>query len=213
MLCQKPLSPFLLWLNFLSATEIFLIDWLHNPSFSSLYFLCLSSSLSVDYKPSEGISHVLFHLISHKAPGRAPLGAQMVKNLPIMRKNQVPSLGQEVPLEKGWLPTLVFLPVFLEDFMDRGAWWAIVHGLTKSQTWLSDYSWKLHNLVLTLMSRMKTAVFCLVACAHTHTHDLTHTCIHIYNHTRTQAYVHMHTHLCIWLMNGWYRSRKLLFSH
>ena len=26
----------------------------------------------------------------------------------------------------------------LENPMDRGAWWATVHGVTKSQTWLSD---------------------------------------------------------------------------
>ena len=26
----------------------------------------------------------------------------------------------------------------LENSMDRGAWWAIVHGITKSQTQLSD---------------------------------------------------------------------------
>ena len=28
----------------------------------------------------------------------------------------------------------------LEDFMDRGAWWARVHGITKNQTWLSDFT-------------------------------------------------------------------------
>ena len=27
----------------------------------------------------------------------------------------------------------------LENSMHRGAWWAIVHGVTKSGTWLSDY--------------------------------------------------------------------------
>ena len=27
---------------------------------------------------------------------------------------------------------------FLENSMDRGAWWAIVHGVAKSQTRLSD---------------------------------------------------------------------------
>ena len=27
---------------------------------------------------------------------------------------------------------------FLENAMDRGAWWSTVHGVTKSQTWLSD---------------------------------------------------------------------------
>ena len=26
----------------------------------------------------------------------------------------------------------------LENSMDRGAWWAIVHGVTESWTWLSD---------------------------------------------------------------------------
>ena len=26
----------------------------------------------------------------------------------------------------------------LENPMDRGAWWATVHGLAKSQTWLRD---------------------------------------------------------------------------
>ena len=26
----------------------------------------------------------------------------------------------------------------LENPMDRGAWWATVHGITKRQTWLSD---------------------------------------------------------------------------
>ena len=27
----------------------------------------------------------------------------------------------------------------LEKPMDRGAWWAVVHGVPKSQTWLSDF--------------------------------------------------------------------------
>ena len=34
----------------------------------------------------------------------------MVKNLPSMQDNWVQSLSQEVPLEKEWLPTPVFLP-------------------------------------------------------------------------------------------------------
>ena len=36
--------------------------------------------------------------------------AQTVKNLPAMQETQVQSLGQEDPLEREWLPTLVFLP-------------------------------------------------------------------------------------------------------
>ena len=45
------------------------------------------------------------------------------------------SLGWEDPLEKGkaTLPTPVFRPGEYLD-MDRGAWWATVHGITKSQT-------------------------------------------------------------------------------
>ena len=40
----------------------------------------------------------------------APLVAQAVKNLPAMQEARVWSLGREDPLEKGWLPTPVFLP-------------------------------------------------------------------------------------------------------
>ena len=32
----------------------------------------------------------------------------------------------------------------LENPMDGGAWWAAVHGVTKSQTWLSDFTFTLH---------------------------------------------------------------------
>ena len=31
----------------------------------------------------------------------------------------------------------------LENFMDGGAWWATVHGVTKSRTWLSDFTFTL----------------------------------------------------------------------
>ena len=34
----------------------------------------------------------------------------MVKNLPVMQETRVRFLGWEDPLEKEWLPTLVFLP-------------------------------------------------------------------------------------------------------
>ena len=39
-----------------------------------------------------------------------------------------PREGNGYPLQYSWL----------ENSMGRGAWWAIVHGVTKSQTWLSD---------------------------------------------------------------------------
>ena len=78
----------------------------------------------------------------------------MVKNLLATWKTWVQSLGQEDPLEKEMLPTPAFLGFpggseggspgkgsgyqlqysFLEDSMDRGAWWVTVHGLAKSWT-------------------------------------------------------------------------------
>ena len=32
----------------------------------------------------------------------------------------------------------------LENPMDRGAWWATVYGVAKSQTWLSDFPFTFH---------------------------------------------------------------------
>ena len=59
----------------------------------------------------------------------ACLVAQMVKNLPAIRETWVQSLDQEDPWRREWLPTPVFFP---GEFMDRGAWQATVHGVTKS---------------------------------------------------------------------------------
>ena len=33
----------------------------------------------------------------------------------------------------------------LENPMDGGAWWAVVHGVTKSRAWLSDFTFTLHE--------------------------------------------------------------------
>ena len=49
----------------------------------------------------------------------------MVKNLPTMLEIQIRSLGQEGN-------TLQYF--CQENSMDRGAWWAIEHGVTKSKT-------------------------------------------------------------------------------
>ena len=53
----------------------------------------------------------------------------MVKNLPAVQETQVRSLGWEDPLEKGTAYPLQ--DSCLEDSMDRGAWWATVHGVAK----------------------------------------------------------------------------------
>ena len=53
-----------------------------------------------------------------------------------MRQTLVRSLGWEDALEEGMA---THASIFAWRFhMDRGAWWATVHGITKSQTQLSD---------------------------------------------------------------------------
>ena len=59
----------------------------------------------------------------------------------------------------------------LENSMDRGAWQAIIHGVAKSQTWLSDLQY-----------------------THAHTHTHAHACTH--THTHTYIYIYIHTHMC-----------------
>ena len=59
----------------------------------------------------------------------------MVKNLSAMRETWVPSLDPEDPLEMGMA---THFSSCLENSMERGVWQAIVHGITKSQTRLSN---------------------------------------------------------------------------
>ena len=76
--------------------------------------------------------------------GDLPLGdnpslvAQRIKHLPAMRETWVWSLGWEDPLEKEVATHSSIL--CLENPMDRGAWWATVHGEAKSWTRLSDFT-------------------------------------------------------------------------
>ena len=58
--------------------------------------------------------------------------AQMVKNLLAMQEIWVPSLGWEDPLKEGMATHSSILAWRI--LMDRGVWWAAVHGVTKSRT-------------------------------------------------------------------------------
>ena len=60
------------------------------------------------------------------------LTVQLVKNTPAMQETPVRFLGREDPLEKGKANDSSIL-----------AWRCIVHGLTKSQTRLSNFHFKL----------------------------------------------------------------------
>ena len=61
---------------------------------------------------------------------------QTVKNPPAMWQTWVRSLGWEHPLEEGMATHLSFLD--WRTPMDRGTWWATVHGVAKTWTRLSD---------------------------------------------------------------------------
>ena len=62
----------------------------------------------------------------------------MVKHLPTMQETWVQSLGWEDLLEKEIATHLQCS--CLENPMDRGSWQATVHGVAKSQTRLSDFT-------------------------------------------------------------------------
>ena len=60
-----------------------------------------------------------------------PGGAQTVKRLPSLQETHIQSLGREDPLEKGMAS---HSSILAWRSMDREAWWATVHRVTKSQT-------------------------------------------------------------------------------
>ena len=60
-------------------------------------------------------------------------GGSVVKNPPAMQETWLRPLGWDDTLEKGILQYSG-----LEKSMDRGASWAIAHGVTKSWTRLTD---------------------------------------------------------------------------
>ena len=67
---------------------------------------------------------------------RVSLVAQRVKNPPAMWETWVQSLGWEDPLEEGMATHSSILAWRIP--MDRRAWRATIHGVTKSRTQLSD---------------------------------------------------------------------------
>ena len=64
----------------------------------------------------------------------------MVKHLSTMRETQLLSLGWEDPLEK---EMAIHSRTIAENPMDRGSWQATVHGVAKSRTQLSDFTFTL----------------------------------------------------------------------
>ena len=69
----------------------------------------------------------------------ASLVAQLVKNLPAMQETRVRSLGGEDLLEEGMATDSSILAWRIAlDSGGQRIWQVTVHGVAKSQTWLSD---------------------------------------------------------------------------
>ena len=88
---------------------------------------------------------------------RRPLGASqvalVVKN-PAANAGDIPWVGK-IPWRRKWQPIPVFLP---GKPMDRGAWQATVHGVTKNQTWLERLSTHTYLVMLLLSCYRKQAI-------------------------------------------------------
>ena len=74
--------------------------------------------------PGEGIGYPLLY-------SWAFLVAQMIKSLPVMSETWVRYLGQEDPLEESMATHPSILAWRLP--MDRGTWWATIHGVPNSK--------------------------------------------------------------------------------
>jgi len=87
-------------------------------------------------------------------------GVSAVKNPPanagdlssISRSGKSPGEGNGNPLQYSCL----------ENSMDRGAWRAAVHGVTKSWTWLSNWAFKNGSLIINLEMWLVRSPWCQV---------------------------------------------------
>ena len=109
----------------------------------------------------------------------------MVKNTPLMQETWVRSLGREDPLQKEM--AIHSSISCLENSINRGASWATVHRVAKSQTWWSNSgthtrnsmdrgSWAtVRGAAESDMTEQLTDTHNSATNIHTHTHTHTHT--------------------------------------
>ena len=107
----------------------------------------LSDSVTAWNSPGQNMEWVAFPFsgdlpnpgTEHGSPAlRASLVAQRLKRLPAMWETWVRSLGRENSPGEGNGNPLQYS--CLENPMDGGTWWGIVHGAAKSWTRLSDFT-------------------------------------------------------------------------
>ena len=134
-------------LIFLLLFKHFLCQWIFPIQFWNRYFVsCLHCKQILYHWATGETSLTVLKIVNHYAEHQASL-----KNLPTIQETWVRSLSLEDPLE-GHVNHLSILAWRIP--MDRGAWQATFHGITKSQTWLSDfqmlYTW---NIKLQISSK------------------------------------------------------------
>ena len=79
---------------------------------------------------------------SHEIKRCFLLGREVMTNLDSILKSRDITLPTKVHLGEGNGTPLQYS--CLENPMDKGAWWAAVHGITKSRTRLSDFTFTFH---------------------------------------------------------------------
>ena len=84
---------------------------------------------------SHGVRHDWSDLAAATCLWKGFPGGSVVKNLPAMQETHSPWV-RKIPWKRKWQPTPEF---WLKNFMDRGGWWATVHGVTESDA--TEHLW------------------------------------------------------------------------
>ena len=117
-----PFYTFLCFLIFFFAMNLYSYNLKNNEAF---FFTSLSLCVFfITHRPTGGTPALYIYLVT-----------QIVKSLPAVQETWIRSWVGKISWRRAWQPTPVFLP---GESVDGGAWWATVHGVSKSRTQLSD---------------------------------------------------------------------------
>ena len=123
------------------SESIELVDWkigttvlMVTPEYRAFFFSAYYGTgvLSNETTCVQPLSFSYFSTLFHY---RGFPSGSVVENLPAMQEPRVPSWTGKIPWSRKCNPLQYSC---LENPMDRGAWQVTVHGVAKSQTWLSD---------------------------------------------------------------------------
>jgi len=115
------------WENTIACVNIYTLIWFHKGSLKWKNF-----EWFVLFKNFPQITMIVIYLAQRGFPGRSD-GKEFSCNPgdlgSILGAGRSPGEGNGYPLQYSCL----------ESSMDRGAWWAMVDGVAKNRTWLSNY--------------------------------------------------------------------------